>query len=251
MGTVNPKPWWQSEAFKVGLALALVGGLITVLTNLFSADDSHGAAGPQSGGAQPTALAPLSPTPTAPPGGDEVTRSPEPPPADTAEPTTAAPRTEPPESPPGDEPADPAPQPRIQYLAALDPVGGLGNWTRTGTVEMGGRTYGNSIVHAPSSFASGRLTVTYNIPPGMRHFKAVTGFDDRTQDGSAAFFQVERDRTPVDSGATLAVGEERTIDLDVAGARRLTIEVEVTRRPAGTVNAPFHAVWGDARFTMD
>ncbi|MGW5343494.1 NPCBM/NEW2 domain-containing protein [Streptomyces sp. NPDC004050] len=239
---------------KVGLVLLVLGVPFALLTNLLSPDDSQGAAGPQGGEAKPSAVAPLSPAPSASSGGGAhaTTRAPEPPPVETAAPTTAAPRDRPPDPLPSDERStEPAARPRLQYLSTLEPIGGLGNWKRTGSVDMGGRTYGNSIVFASSQSPSKRMTLTYNIPAGMRHFKVAAGLDDRSPDGNAVFFQIDCDGTPVDSGFTLRVGEERSIDLSVAGARRLTIEAEVTLRPFETTNAPLRTVWGDARFTVD
>ncbi|MGW4687943.1 NPCBM/NEW2 domain-containing protein [Streptomyces sp. NPDC004244] len=238
---------------KVGLVLLVLGVPFALLTNLLSPDDSQGAAGPQGGGAKPSAVAPLSPTPSASSGGGApaTTRPPEPPPVETAAPATAAPRDRTPDPLTSDKRTEPAARPRLQYLSALEPIGGLGNWKRTGSVDMGGRTYGNSIVFASSQSPSKRMTLTYNVPVGMQHFKVAAGLDDRSPDGNAVFFQIDRDGTPVDSGFTLRVGEERSIDLPVAGARRLTIEAEVTLRPFETTNAPLRAVWGDARFTVD
>ncbi|WP_412078852.1 NPCBM/NEW2 domain-containing protein [Streptomyces xanthophaeus] len=239
--------------FKVGLVLLVIGVPFTLLTNLLSPDDPQGAAGAQGGDAKPPAVAPLSPMASASSadGAYATTRPPEPPPVESAAPTMASPRDRTPAPLPSDERIEPAARPRLQYLSALEPIGGLGNWKRTGSVDMGGRTYGNSIVFASSQSPSKRMTLTYNIPVGMQHFKVTAGLDDRSPDGNAVFFQIDRDGTPVDSGFTLRVGEERPIDLSVAGARRLTIKAEVTLRPFETTNAPLRTVWGDARFAVD
>ncbi|HEY5835408.1 NPCBM/NEW2 domain-containing protein [Streptomyces sp.] len=140
-------------------------------------------------------------------------------------------------------------QPDVVYLSSLDPIGGLGNWKTTGSAGMGQKTYGNGIIFTPNYFNSQRLDLTFTIPSGMKHFKATVGLDDRTAPGATVFFQIQRNETPVDSGFTLGVDGRQEVNPLITGAHRLTIMVEVTKRAPDSINAPLHAVWGDARFS--
>lgn len=229
----------------VAAIIAAIGGIIVAIinnshsTSVQSAHEATSSPEPLSTASVPTPLASLTPGTTVSPIPTDATP--------VLSPDNVA--SNPPNN--GNPTVDATVQPSLQYCSSLQPVGGLGNWEALGSIQMGRTTYGNSLEFSPSSFVSARLSMTFNIPSGLRHFRAQVGFDDRSVDGSSAFFQIMLGQTPVDSGFTLDVGQEKPIDLIITGAQRLTVEVEVTKRPSGTVNAPLHAVWGNARFSED
>lgn len=244
----------QSEAMKIakiGGAATLTAAIIAGLFQMAAAGSSsppptRQAQAGGSGAASPSATGSASPPSASPtPSPAAATTTDDPPTLVTTSQSEAVT--------PGDQPTQTAvtqtSAPSLVYCSDLVPIGGLGNWEAMESADMGGKTYGNSLIFAPSSFVSARLTMTFNIPAGMRHFRATVGFDDRTLDGAAAFFQIELGQTPVDAGFTLNTGQQKPVDVNITGAQHLTIEVEITERPGGVVNPPLHAMWGDARFS--
>lgn len=105
---------------------------------------------------------------------------------------------------------------------------------------LAGSTYDKGLgVHSQS-------TLTYDLAPGYRRFQALVGLDDRTGRGGSVRIRVLVDGKPRDLGwdkeLTLTDGA-RPVDLDVQGAKELTLIVEFGR--GGDVQD--HVNWADAR----
>ena len=88
--------------------------------------------------------------------------------------------------------------------------------------------------------------LTYDLSAGYQWFEALVGLDDHTGREGTAVIEVLVDGKPQDLGASRELsrpGDPKSIRVNVAGARELTLAVKFGRR--GDVQD--HVDWVDAR----
>ena len=132
---------------------------------------------------------------------------------------------------------------RYEYFPYLDE---RWDYTRDGGVDgldlrLAGSTYDKGLgLHSHSR-------LTYAVPPGCRRFDALVGLDDRGGRRGSVRIRLLADGKPIaldgDRELTAAGGPLR-VNVDVSGAKELTLEVDFGR--GGPVRD--HVDWADARF---
>lgn len=88
-----------------------------------------------------------------------------------------------------------------------------------------------------------RTTMTYRLPAGSTRFKAVAGIDDAVGDGGHVRLQISADDKKLFDAPIAGKDGPTSIDLDVAGARRLSILVDY----GDDLDAADHLDLADAR----
>ncbi len=108
-------------------------------------------------------------------------------------------------------------------------------------LRLAGSTYDKGVgLHSHSR-------LTYAVPPGCRRFDALVGLDDRTGRRGSVRVHVLADGKPLDLGddrELTAAGGPLRVNVDLAGARELTLEVDFGK--GGPVQD--HVDWAAARF---
>ncbi len=132
---------------------------------------------------------------------------------------------------------------RYEYFPYLDD---RWDYTRDGGADgldlrLAGSTYDKGLgLHSHSR-------LTYAVPPGCRRFDALVGLDDRGGRRGSVRIRLLADAKPIDLGGDrelTAAGGPLRVNVDVSGARELTLEVDFGR--GGPVQD--HVDWADARF---
>lgn len=110
--------------------------------------------------------------------------------------------------------------PISKYLSNLDSVGNSG-WLLTGTPQVNGRYYPNSVV----TYFNGPGTnfVSYNLGRQWQTLDMTLGLDDRSAANAPVEFQVVADQRTVYTG-TFALGQSKHIRLNVRGVLRLELD---------------------------
>jgi hypothetical protein len=88
-----------------------------------------------------------------------------------------------------------------------------------------------------------RTAMTYRLPAGSTRFKAVAGIDDAVGDGGHVRLQISADDKKLFDAPIAGKDGPTSIDLDVAGARRLSILVDY----GDDLDAADHLDLADAR----
>ena len=132
---------------------------------------------------------------------------------------------------------------RYEYFPYLDD---RWDYTRDGGVDgldlrLAGSTYDKGLgLHSHSR-------LTYAVPPGCRRFDALVGLDDRGGRRGSVRIRLLADGKPIDLDGDrelTAAGGPLRVNVDVSGAKELTLEVDFGR--GGPVQD--HVDWADARF---
>jgi hypothetical protein len=87
-------------------------------------------------------------------------------------------------------------------------------------IRVGGKTYSKSIG------LTSRTTATYRLPSGATKFKAVAAIDDAVREAGNVLLTISADGKQLYSAPVIGTAEPVALDLDVAGARKLTILVD-------------------------
>jgi hypothetical protein len=118
----------------------------------------------------------------------------------------------------------------ILYLSYLDPVSAKQGWGELVVdrsvggepITLGGKKHLNGLgTHAPSE-------LRYRIPEGYTHFQAVVGVDDAQSGRGSAIASVLVDGEVVFKSGLLTGGEGERVNVSVAGASLLTLQLEPT-----------------------
>ncbi|MCC7084332.1 MAG: NPCBM/NEW2 domain-containing protein [Pirellulales bacterium] len=89
-----------------------------------------------------------------------------------------------------------------------------------GPIRVAGKTY-------PKGMAlSSRTATTYRLPSGASKFKALAGIDDAVREAGHVVLTISADGKQLFSAPVAGLGDPVPLDLDVAGARKLTILVD-------------------------
>jgi hypothetical protein len=87
-------------------------------------------------------------------------------------------------------------------------------------VRVGGKTYPKSIG------LTSRTIATYRLPSGATKFKAVAAIDDAVRESGNVVLTISADGKQLFSAPVIGSAKPVELDLDVAGARKLTILVD-------------------------
>lgn len=91
---------------------------------------------------------------------------------------------------------------------------------RAGGLELGGVPYAKGLaVHAHTK-------LVYHLPSGFRRFMATVGMDDAARPNGAVRLVIRGDDRPLWDGQVSGNEAPKTIDVDVAASRHLTVEVD-------------------------
>jgi hypothetical protein len=108
--------------------------------------------------------------------------------------------------------------PTSQYLSNLDSIANSG-WLLTGTPEVNGRYYPNSVVQY---LDPGPDTVSYNLGRQWRALDMTLGLSDKSTENQTVQFQLVADGRTIYT-ANFTLGQSRHVTLNVTGALRLDL----------------------------
>ncbi len=120
-----------------------------------------------------------------------------------------------------------------QYLDGLTSVAGGAN---TGSVEVNGQYYADSVYLYPSPGS-----VSYNLGRQWRKLQATVGLSDDSPENEKVRFQIFADQKPI-YDHVFVLGQSQQINLNVSGVLRLVLVATLESADAGSTEA----VWGNA-----
>lgn len=234
---------WQGRRGR--MAQAGFGILTTSLVILLAASGGNRPRTPENAVPLP-GPSPQTSAPTAPASSPPSTQPSSPPPSTSTGPTVPTPtRASPTVHTPSQSATPTQSTSRIDFLMDLEQTSGS---FRSGSKDVNGKTYADSIFHGLSPCNSGKgtgFTVEYNLSRHYSKFIATAGLSDVDTYGDPAIqFRVTTDQTR--SSFELHRGEQHPVNIDLRGALYLRLWVyEPNSSDPCTINTV--AVWGDAR----
>ncbi|MFG2681782.1 NPCBM/NEW2 domain-containing protein [Streptomyces sp. NPDC048392] len=203
------EPWWKSDAFKVAVAVTIIGAILTWILGFANPDDSES---PQAAAPSVTSSSPratdeteeLSPTPTS------------------------------------------TYKPREQYLSGINDIDGE---AKTGSYSVDGTAYSNSVaaqVSKPCGSGADPEVLEYQLGRKWKTLKATVGLSDDSDSDFTMAFEVYLDDALKES-FTFGVNHHRNVSISVVGVARVKLRAIYSKGP--DVCGIDFAVWGNARVT--
>jgi hypothetical protein len=220
--------WWPGRRITTRIIPALAAGCTVALIVSACGGGSTSNAGAGTGHASPVATeSTVGPSPSA-----------DPAPQGTSGSASAAPSATEDVSPSG---SAASPTGATQFLANLDQVAGSGD-TDTGSAEVNGQTYANSVYLEVNP---GPSDVSYNLGRQWNHLLVTLGLSDNSPENEEIQFQILADQRTI-YNHVFALGQSQLVNLNVTGVLRLElIATEVSSYVGQT-----EAVWGNAELTQ-
>jgi NPCBM/NEW2 domain-containing protein len=128
-----------------------------------------------------------------------------------------------------------------KYLADLTPVSTYGGGYETGSAELNGANYLNSVT---LDMNFGSISVAYNLERQWHLLNATVGLRDDSTQKDEYEFQVYADGRPIYSHL-FTLGQSRHITLNIAGVLRLELKSTLV----GDYYGDAFGVWGNADLT--
>ncbi|MEV6205850.1 NPCBM/NEW2 domain-containing protein [Kitasatospora sp. NPDC051914] len=223
----NHGPWWRGESFKSGVALAVIGSVLTIISGIVLGWFSSGDPGTGSSAPPPAASAPAT--------------------ASTAPPPEVGPQPSSPASSSG--PASQKAEPASVFLSDLEALDGpLVDESQI----VNGQQYPHSTGRPVYGNCSGRIKpeeIEYPIDRSWRRFTATVGLGNKSSAGVDVLFEVYLDGRLAEPGYTVNLASDRKIDVDVSQAVRLTLRMINTRGGEDSCWVG-EGIWGDAKLTQ-
>lgn len=240
------KPWWKRHSKEIITGIfAILAAAIAALVGVVIAkalEDSPEKAKPSASESAP-ALITASPTLT-------VSDSPSPSPTPSETVATEEPTALPPVVDDGEAEETTPPSPTVQYLTQDGPIGGYGNWRKSGSARLSDGFYDQSVIFSPGVHSNYVLSLSFNVPSGLSKFEAKVGLDTDTMPDYVAQVKIMDRNKSIIKTLTLQSGQTYEVNEDISNTNLVTISASVVRWSDDAIGNRPRIVVGDGRFTQ-